>query len=142
MYMVSQRPTFPPTVACRGSWTFTDVLIEAGRNVAITPNKTTGMSETEVKKICHDYTLLGLQAMAEVANPGHPFRFIYTSGAMTERDQDKTLWLMSEHRKMRVCLTPDPASHHTHTNFHLCRVRWKTQSTPSRRTPKARSRCK
>ena len=59
------------------------------------------MPAEEVKKICHDYTMIGLKAMAEVANPDRPFRFIYTSGAMTERDQSKTLWLMSEHRKMR-----------------------------------------
>lgn len=74
------------------------------RNIAITPDKTSGMSEAEIKKICHDYTMLGLQAMSEVANTSHPFRFVYTSGAMTERDRSKSLWLMSEHRKMRVRL--------------------------------------
>ena len=46
--------------------------------------------------------MIGLKAMAEVANPDHPFRFVYTSGALTERNQDRSLWLMSEHRKMRV----------------------------------------
>lgn len=59
------------------------------------------MPAEEVKRICHDYTMIGLKAMAEVANTNTTFRFIYTSGAMTERDQSKSLWFMSEHRKMR-----------------------------------------
>lgn len=82
----------------------------ACRNLAITPNKTSGMTSEEVKRICHDYTITGLEAMAEVANPDHPFRFIYTSGAFVERDQEKSLWLMSEHRKMRVSRSIDLAT--------------------------------
>lgn len=33
---------------------------------------------------------------------GKSFRFVYTSGAFVERDQNKALWLLSEKRKARV----------------------------------------
>lgn len=73
------------------------------RNLAITPKKYKEMTPEEAKKICHDYTLVGLQSMLSVANPDRPFRFIYTSGAMTERDQDrKDLWIIGDYRRMRV----------------------------------------
>ena len=75
------------------------------------------MSAEEVKKVCHDYTVNGLSSMAAVANPDHPFRFIYTSGVMSERDQDnKGLWLIPEYRKMRVSfISPSKQQIHTLT---------------------------
>ncbi len=89
-----------PFVSCENA---ADSLFD--RNLAITPSKARGMSTEELKKVCHDYTINGLDCMAAVANLDHPFRFIYTSGAMTERDQDRQgLWLIPEYRKMRVSL--------------------------------------
>ena len=72
------------------------------RNLSVTPRKARGLRAEEVRKICLDYTLIGLQCMMKVANPDHSFRFIYKSGSMTERDQSKTLWLSNEYRKMKV----------------------------------------
>lgn len=42
----------------------------------------------------------GLTNMA--AHVSKPFRFIYTSGFIVERDQEKTLLFLSEDRLMRV----------------------------------------
>lgn len=33
---------------------------------------------------------------------GKKLRFVFTSGALTERDMNKTLWFLSESRKMKV----------------------------------------
>ena len=62
----------------------------------------------EVTTICSDYTTNGLQMMAPVAHK--PFRFIYTSGILTERDQSKSLTVMGDYRKMRVCDNPLPVA--------------------------------
>lgn len=75
-----------------------------GRNLAVTPSKSKGMTSEELKKINHDYPFVGLKSMLAVANSAHPFRFIYTSAALTERDQDRALWVMGEERKLRVSL--------------------------------------
>ncbi|KAF2657762.1 NAD(P)-binding protein [Lophiostoma macrostomum CBS 122681] len=55
--------------------------------LAITPKKSKGLEFEAVMKVCHDYTIKGLNQIASVANK--PFRFIYTSGAPAERDQTK-----------------------------------------------------
>ncbi|KAL2824312.1 hypothetical protein BDW59DRAFT_162650 [Aspergillus cavernicola] len=51
------------------------------------------------------YTMAGVQAFTEHLIPyvksGTPFRFLYCSGAATERDQERTLWLGSGVRKIR-----------------------------------------
>ena len=58
------------------------------------------MDFADVTTICSDYTINGLVNMAALANK--PFRFIYTSGVMIERDQDKSLPFLSDYRHMRV----------------------------------------
>ena len=77
------------------------------RNLAVTPANVRDMSQEEVSRICLDYTLVGLKAMAEVANTSRPFRVVYTSGVLSERDQDRVLWFQGRYRKMRVSLGPD-----------------------------------
>lgn len=67
--------------------------------MAVGPKDYSSVGAEKSKEICHDYTMVGLKAMAEVA--GSPFRFVYTSGSLTERDQDKSLWVMSDYRHMR-----------------------------------------
>lgn len=59
------------------------------------------MDFADVTTICSDYTINGLVNMAALANK--PFRFIYTSGVMTERDQEKSFPFLSDYRLMRVC---------------------------------------
>ncbi|KAF2801803.1 putative nucleoside-diphosphate-sugar epimerase [Mytilinidion resinicola] len=67
--------------------------------LAITPAKSKAYVFDQVRKVCLDYTVAGIREMSTVANK--PFRFIYTAGAMTERDQTKKLALLGEYRLMR-----------------------------------------
>ncbi len=68
------------------------------RTVAITPSKARALPFEQVRRVCHDYTLLGLETLfaaskqggREKSNNTQPFRFLYMSGAATERDQGKT----------------------------------------------------
>jgi hypothetical protein len=57
-----------------------------------------------VTEVCSDYTINGLTSIATVANK--PFRFIYTSGVLIERDQTKLLTGLPEYRLMRVWFLP------------------------------------
>jgi hypothetical protein len=54
-----------------------------------------------VKHICQDCTLVGLKAIRD-AGPSKPFRFVYMSGALAERDQTKTPRFKPEYSLMRV----------------------------------------
>ncbi|KAF2203961.1 hypothetical protein GQ43DRAFT_447033 [Delitschia confertaspora ATCC 74209] len=56
------------------------------------------MDPAEVSKICFDYTINGLHTMTALAI--NPFRFVYTSGVATERDQTKALQVMGDHLLM------------------------------------------
>ncbi|KAH8698672.1 hypothetical protein BGW36DRAFT_376574 [Talaromyces proteolyticus] len=68
-------------------------------SLAVTPTKSRSMDFADVTTICHDYTVNGMQIMAAVANK--PFRFVYVSGVLIERDQSKVLPHMGEYRLMR-----------------------------------------
>ena len=68
------------------------------------------MANMETQKLVNsDYTMAAVNAFATHLAPatrertGKKFRFIYTSGAMVERDQNKGLWFYGEARKLRVC---------------------------------------
>lgn len=74
------------------------------RTLAVTPRKSKEMDPTEVEKICFDYTVNGLRTIAALANK--PFRFVYTSGLLVERDQSKSLWFLAKYRRMRVGRSP------------------------------------
>ena len=76
--------------------------------MAITPTKSRGLEFDEVRRVCHDYTLAGLQAMFEargksVSNAA-PLRFMYMSGSAAERDPKEAPIFMSEHLLMRVSI--------------------------------------
>jgi hypothetical protein len=47
------------------------------------------MDFADVTKVCSDYTINGLTNMAALANT--PFRFVYTSGFLVERNESKDL---------------------------------------------------
>ncbi|KAK4866977.1 hypothetical protein LT330_007718 [Penicillium expansum] len=51
------------------------------------------------RRVSLDYTLAAAQVFQETCQK--PFRFIYCSGAATERDQTKPLWFMQEYRRIR-----------------------------------------
>lgn len=63
------------------------------------------MDFATVKKICQDYTLFGLKTIQEAREEGmEPLRFVYVSGAATERDQSRRPSWMPEYSLMRVSL--------------------------------------
>ncbi|KAI4246133.1 MAG: hypothetical protein L6R40_002085 [Gallowayella cf. fulva] len=55
------------------------------------------------RRINLDYTIAAARAFVEakVAGEGNKLRFVYLSGMLTERDQERKLWFMSEARKIR-----------------------------------------
>ncbi|KAH8652609.1 putative nucleoside-diphosphate-sugar epimerase [Tricladium varicosporioides] len=69
--------------------------------IAVTPSKLKTMSFDEVRRICLDYTVTGIETMSPLASKVKPFRFIYISGANGERDQDKKPLIMGEYALVR-----------------------------------------
>ncbi|KAE9369841.1 NAD(P)-binding protein [Stipitochalara longipes BDJ] len=67
--------------------------------LAVTPSRSREMDFSDVTKICYEYTINGLGSMAAGANK--PFRFVYTSGVLVERDQSKSFPVMADYRLMR-----------------------------------------
>ena len=61
----------------------------SNRTLAVTPSKSRGIDFAEVTKICSNYSINGLTNMAALANT--PFRFVYTSGFLVERNESKDL---------------------------------------------------
>lgn len=78
------------------------------RLIAITPSQLSKMPFPEARKICLDYTVTGLETMTPLAST--PFRFLYTSGANSERDATKKPWVLGDFCVMRVCPLPPQAS--------------------------------
>ena len=77
----------------------------------MTPAKSKTMQWEQVRKICHDYAMTGLETMAALPREGNtPFRFVYTSGANAERDATKKPWILGDYCLMRVCFTKSPSS--------------------------------
>ena len=75
------------------------------RTVAITPAKSRGLEFDDVRRVCQEYTLVGLRAMFEAhGEGGAPFRFMYVSGTASERDQSKTPSWMPQYCLMRVSI--------------------------------------
>ncbi|RMZ90179.1 hypothetical protein DV736_g2595, partial [Chaetothyriales sp. CBS 134916] len=56
--------------------------------VAITPSKSIGQDPEEVKRVCDDFTFLGLDAITSARkNKTTPLRFLYISGLLASRDK-------------------------------------------------------
>ncbi|KAI1095261.1 NAD(P)-binding protein [Rostrohypoxylon terebratum] len=68
--------------------------------VAITPSKSKMYNFEEVKRVCQTCTLSGFNAIHE-SGVSTPFRFLYMSGAATERDQTKTPRFQPQYSLMR-----------------------------------------
>jgi hypothetical protein len=61
------------------------------------------------RKVSVEYTLAAANAFAEKLLPKlveKEFKFVFCSGAMAERDMEKTLYFMKETRKIKVCFVP------------------------------------
>lgn len=80
--------------------------------MAVTPTKSREMDFKDVKRVCHDYTMLGLKTIDEARGKGlEPLRFVYVSGAVAERDQGKRPGWMPEYSLMRVSFSNHSCSH-------------------------------
>jgi hypothetical protein len=96
------------------------------RTLAVTPRKSRAMDPKEVETICFDYTVNGLRTMAALANK--PFRFVYTSGLLVERDQSKSLWFLANYRLMRVSRSPKALLYYPSSINSLCRAELRMRS--------------
>lgn len=78
--------------------------------LANTCNRSLGkayMPDNEMaRKVSIDYTLAAVRAFDQLLTPekwgGDKFRFVYCSGAASERNQTKPLWFAQEYRRIRV----------------------------------------
>ena len=80
-----------------------DLLVVRSLGIA-TPKSSDGN-----RRINLDYTLAAAKGFQKalaprLADQGKKFRFVYCSGMMTERDQERKLWFMGEMRRTRVCI--------------------------------------
>lgn len=67
--------------------------------------KATTASLAQNRIINLDFTIAAAKAFATSLAPqvkGSAFRFVYVSGAATEKDPEKSLWFAGDLRKMRV----------------------------------------
>lgn len=71
--------------------------------IAITPSKSKTRSWDEVRKVCLDYTVTGIETLSQLSGDRStgPMRFIYTSGDRAERDPDKKPLIFGEYSLMR-----------------------------------------
>ncbi|KAG9235139.1 putative nucleoside-diphosphate-sugar epimerase [Amylocarpus encephaloides] len=67
--------------------------------LAITPAKSSVLPWEEVRRICYEYTAVGIDEISSVASK--PFRFSYVSGSNAERDQTKKPWVLGDYILMR-----------------------------------------
>jgi hypothetical protein len=72
--------------------------------MAVTPPKFKTMPREEVRKVCLDYTIAGLETLSKLPrnNTAKPLQFLYVSGANTERDQTKKPWVLGDYFLLRV----------------------------------------
>lgn len=118
----TKNPNYDPTklksVVCNDFGNYSDDVKKelAGADaciwtIAITPTKSRTMPLEEVRKACFEYTETGIKTIAPMAK--NPFRFIYMSGAKTERDlaTAEKVWLMRDYGILRVRSLPNPLPH-------------------------------
>lgn len=81
--------------------------------MAVTPNKSMTMPWDEVRKICLDYTVAGIETLSKLprGNDAKPLRLVYVSGANVERDQTKKPWMMGGYLLMRVSIRHSLSEH-------------------------------
>jgi hypothetical protein len=63
--------------------------------------QTAGTNAAEQRVIEYDYPLAAARAFTGAAGD-RPFRFIYTSGRLAERDASRSLWLAASSRHLKV----------------------------------------
>ncbi|KAF5622325.1 hypothetical protein F52700_10588 [Fusarium sp. NRRL 52700] len=69
--------------------------------VGVTPRHAFRMDPEEVRKVCQDYTMAGLEAMRS-SGVVRPFRVAYLSGVAVSRDANQSLWIAPKYRRIRT----------------------------------------
>ncbi|OBT81215.1 hypothetical protein VE02_10031 [Pseudogymnoascus sp. 03VT05] len=71
--------------------------------ISVTITRAKSVSQENAREICLEYTMTGLDTISQLSrgSPSKPFRFIYTSGAKSERDPSKSPWFMSDYLFLR-----------------------------------------
>ncbi|KAH7009916.1 hypothetical protein EDB80DRAFT_714075 [Ilyonectria destructans] len=84
----------------RGDLTGADAVIWL---IAITPSRSKTRPWDEVRKVCLDYTVTGIETLSQLSGDRStgPMRFIYTSGDRAERDPNKKPLILGEYSLMR-----------------------------------------
>lgn len=78
------------------------LIIYCIRTLGLIPSKVPKRDDGTAKRVSIEYTLTAARVFQEVCQK--PFRFVYVSGAGTERDQSKSLWIMQDYRRIRVSI--------------------------------------
>jgi len=65
----------------------------------------------QARQVIIDYTLAAAQAFTPTSTTDKKFRFVYLSGAASERDQTKPLWFMQDYRRIRGQVENDLIAH-------------------------------
>lgn len=76
------------------------------RLVGVLPADLKSMPWDDVRKICLDYTVTGLEVLTDLPrDPGRkPLRFIYTSGTAAVRDPKLKPWVLGDYAVLRVSI--------------------------------------
>ncbi|KAL7901089.1 hypothetical protein HDV64DRAFT_275901 [Trichoderma sp. TUCIM 5745] len=71
--------------------------------MGVTPNRSKIMTPDEVRRVCLDYTVTGIETLSKLprGNEAKPLRFVYVGGYGTERDKTKKPWIMGDFLLMR-----------------------------------------
>ncbi|KAF5964101.1 hypothetical protein FBULB1_12965 [Fusarium bulbicola] len=68
--------------------------------VGVTPRHAFRMDPEEVRKVCQDYTMAGLEAMRS-SGLARPFRVAYLSAVAVPRDVNQNMWFSPQFRRIR-----------------------------------------
>lgn len=78
-------------------------------SLGVTPSMANSDWE-KLRQVSLDYTRAAVSAFSDLrkekdsqSNEAKKFRFVYFSGSLTERDQNRSLWVKGYYRKVRVC---------------------------------------
>ncbi|OBT92244.1 hypothetical protein VE01_09975 [Pseudogymnoascus verrucosus] len=95
------------SVVCEDFMNYTDDVKQelAGADaciwlVSVTITRARSVTQEKAREICLEYTMTGLDTISELST-SKQFRFIYTSGAKSERDPTRAPWLMRDYLLLR-----------------------------------------
>ncbi|KAK2589961.1 hypothetical protein QQS21_012352, partial [Conoideocrella luteorostrata] len=117
---LARRATPPPeagspkaskfkSVVCEDFSNYSDSVKEELRGadaciwlLAVTPSSIKTLTLDEIRKICQDYTVTGLEALTALSKDANKsLRFVYASGSNAQRDQTKKPWVLGDYSLLR-----------------------------------------